>query len=125
MPTPDARPTKRTRTDALAELPAGLVSGTPLDSRQGLSQPVLKQLQRDQEFWLADGNLVIVAEDTAFRVYRGLLAAQSTVFANMFATVASPTADEVFDGCPVVRLFDSSHDLRHLLRTLLPKTSQM
>ncbi len=34
----------------------------------------LDQLRRHEEFWLDDGTIVLVAQDTAFRVYRGLLA---------------------------------------------------
>ena len=71
--------------------------------------------------WFDDGNIVLVASDSeiAFRIYRGLLAAQSTVFSDMFASSTS-SPDETFDGCPVVYLSDSPYDLAHLLRVLLP-----
>ncbi|KAM5539620.1 hypothetical protein V8D89_006729 [Ganoderma adspersum] len=76
------------------------------------------------EFWLPDGNIILVANNAvAFRVYRGLLAAQSTVFEDMFVSSTS-SADELFDGCPVVQLTDSSEDLTHLLRVLLPKSER-
>ena len=43
-------------------------------------------MNRHPEFWLDDGNLILVAsQETAFRIYTGLLASQSEVFANMFA----------------------------------------
>ncbi|KAI0691704.1 hypothetical protein C8Q76DRAFT_660872 [Earliella scabrosa] len=87
-------------------------SGTPLD-----------QLSRCEEFWLEDGNLVLVARDTVFRVYRQLLASQSPIFADMFAS-SSVEASETLDGCPVVRLSDSPQDLVHLLRVLLPRTQR-
>ena len=79
---------------------------------------ILKGIKRDDEFWLDDGNIILVAQDVAFCIYRCLLAAQSTVFADMFAS-ASPSSDECMDGCPVVRVSDSSEDLAHLLRVLL------
>ena len=66
---------------------------------------------------------LLFAQHTAFRVYRGLLSAQSQVFSDMFAT-ATPSAAEVFDECPAVRLSDSPQDLAHLLRVLLPKESR-
>ncbi|KAI0676526.1 hypothetical protein C8Q78DRAFT_953454, partial [Trametes maxima] len=74
---------------------------------------------QDTEFWLSDGNLILVAGDTAFKVYKGLLAMQSTVFSDMLVA-ANPQASEVFDDHPVVRLSDSPQDLRHLLRILVP-----
>ena len=43
-------------------------------------------MKHDDEFWFDDGNLILVARDTGFKIYRGLLAAQSSVFADMFAT---------------------------------------
>ncbi|KAM5539653.1 hypothetical protein V8D89_006762 [Ganoderma adspersum] len=76
-------------------------------------------LKRSDEFWIEDGNIVLVAGETAFRVYRGLLALQSTVFTDLFAS-SSPSAEERFDDCPVIRLTDSPQDLAHLLRALLP-----
>lgn len=73
------------------------------------------KLRRHPELWFDDGNIVLVACETAFRIYRGLLARQSTVFADMFA-VSSSSHEETFDDCPVVHLSDSLHDLEHLLR---------
>ncbi|KAI1795288.1 hypothetical protein LXA43DRAFT_882184, partial [Ganoderma leucocontextum] len=73
--------------------------------------------QRHPEIWFDDGNIVLVAHKTAFRIYGGLLAGQSTVFSDMFA---SSSPDETFEGCPVVHLSDSPPDLVHLLRVLLP-----
>ena len=103
----NSRPTKRARTD-----------------ERSTHRPQAAT-ERHYEFWLDDGNIVLVArENVAFRVYRGLLAAQSTVFEDMFAS-SSPLADESFDGCPLVRLSDSSMELAHLLRVILPKTQQM
>ncbi|KAI1795336.1 hypothetical protein LXA43DRAFT_881932 [Ganoderma leucocontextum] len=76
-----------------------------------------------KEFWLddIDGNIVLIARNVAFRIYRGLLVAQSTVFADMFAS-SSPNSDEVIDGCPVIYVSDSPEDLAQLLRVLLPTT---
>ncbi|RDX48935.1 hypothetical protein OH76DRAFT_1351645 [Lentinus brumalis] len=84
----------------------------------------LEPLVHDAEFWLDDGNVVLVARDTVFRVYRGLLAAQSTVFADMF-TSSSSAADEVYEGCPIVRVSDSPEELRHFLRVLFPKSRRL
>ncbi|KAI1795354.1 hypothetical protein LXA43DRAFT_1108512 [Ganoderma leucocontextum] len=85
------------------------------------SGPMLKQ---HDEFWFDDGNLVLVAGDTAFRIYRGLLTVQSRIFENVFVS-ASPSTDELLDGCPVVHLSDSPDDLVHLLRVLLPTSRKI
>ena len=87
------------------------------------SPDFLKALKRSEEFWIPDGNIVLVAGQTAFRVYRGLLALQSTIFADLFAS-SSPAAEETYDDCPLIRLTESPQDLAHLLRLLLP-TSRM
>ena len=74
--------------------------------------------RRHDELWLDDGNIVLVAGDVAFRVYRGLLSAQSTVFEGMFAS-SNRVADELYDDCPVFRVSDSPTDLAHLLHIIM------
>ncbi|KAI0739115.1 hypothetical protein C8Q80DRAFT_1275284 [Daedaleopsis nitida] len=74
---------------------------------------------RDRDLWLDDGNIILVAGKTAFKVYKGLLAVQSPVFAGMLAA-SSPDATTRSEGTPVVHLPDSPTDLKHLLHTLLP-----
>ena len=69
--------------------------------------------------WFDDGNIVLVARNTAFRIYRGLIASQSTVFSDMLVSSCA-SADETFDGCPTVQLSDSPEDLTHFLRALVP-----
>ncbi|KAI1795293.1 hypothetical protein LXA43DRAFT_992256 [Ganoderma leucocontextum] len=83
------------------------------------SQDPIDGLKRSEEFWIPDGNIVLVAGGMAFRVYRGLLTLQSTVFADLFAS-SSPRAEESHDGCPIIHLTDSPQDLAHLLCVLLP-----
>jgi len=60
---------------------------------------------------------MVVAQDTGFRIYRGVLAAHSPIFGDMF-TMSQPTDAELLDGCPVVRISDSSHDFRAFLSVL-------
>lgn len=80
--------------------------------------------KRCQEFWLDDGNIILIAQDTAFRLYRQLLASQSKVFADMLVASQADTNDTM-ENCPVVRLSDSPQDLTHLLRALLPRERRM
>ncbi|KAI1795309.1 hypothetical protein LXA43DRAFT_1178782 [Ganoderma leucocontextum] len=107
----DTRPVKRAR---LSEQPQDK------DSSPSSSSAVKLKLRRHAEFWFTDGNIILATRRTGFRIYRGPLASQSTVFSDMFASSTS-SADETFDGCPVVQLSDSPHDLAHLLHVLLPK----
>ncbi|KAI0769014.1 hypothetical protein BD413DRAFT_478486 [Trametes elegans] len=77
------------------------------------------------EPWFEDGNIVLLAEDSAseeviaFRVHRGVLARHSEVFQSMFE-LATPIPDdaEVSDGCPVVRMHDRPAELSALIRAL-------
>ncbi|KAF8123699.1 hypothetical protein EV363DRAFT_1435752 [Boletus edulis] len=55
--------------------------------------------------WLEDGNIVITVQEKHFRVHRSVLCFYSDVFRDMFA-------EEMMDGCPVVRLQDAVADAR-------------
>jgi hypothetical protein len=82
------------------------------------SDPAEEHL-RSPDVWFEDGTLVVRAETTVFRVYRGILASQSEVFKDMlaFPQPDDPEA-EAFDGCPVVRVQDSAEDMSCFLRVL-------
>ena len=74
-------------------------------------------VKRDPDLWFDDGNIVLLARDTAFRVYRGLLTRHSVIFRDLFQ-MAQPANAETMESCPVVHLSDSPDDLRYLLRAL-------
>ena len=57
-----------------------------------LSPFSLPNFERHTDFWFDDGNVVFIVQNTGFHIYRGLLATQSTVFADLFAS-ASASAD--------------------------------
>ncbi|TBU22185.1 hypothetical protein BD311DRAFT_733341 [Dichomitus squalens] len=84
------------------------------------AQVALSEITRHPRFWFDDGNLVLLAGTIGFKVYRGLLAAQSPVFQDLFASATH--AEEEYGGCPVVRLTDSPQDWSQLLDVLLPMT---
>ena len=93
---------------------------------QASISPPLTAFKRHDEFWIDDGNLILVAkQNTAFRIYRGLLAAQSTVFADMLAAASSDPAARLIDGCPVLEVSDTPVELAHFLRVILPKSQPM
>ncbi|KAI0365521.1 hypothetical protein BV20DRAFT_909727, partial [Pilatotrama ljubarskyi] len=69
--------------------------------------------------WIADGNIVLVAEERAFRVHKSTLARHSEVSKDLFEVPQPPssavTASENLDGCPVVHLPDAAYDIEQLL----------
>ena len=73
----------------------------------------LSQCKRDDEFWFEDGTVILVAQDVQFRVYKGILAYHSPIFSDMFSLPPPPHASY-----PVVELFDSASDWRHVLDLL-------
>ncbi|TFK85586.1 hypothetical protein K466DRAFT_621900 [Polyporus arcularius HHB13444] len=75
---------------------------------------------QDEEFWMQDSGLVIIiADDTKFRVLRSVLERHSIIFGHLF-TLPQPTEDSFEDGCPVVRLHESAVNVRHMLKALMP-----
>ena len=73
------------------------------------------------DFWFADGNIVLLAGDVAFKVHRGQLVRHSDVFHDMFS-LPQPAEGEagqgLVDGCQWVELHDDPADVLHLLRAL-------
>ncbi|TFY78287.1 hypothetical protein EWM64_g5725 [Hericium alpestre] len=71
------------------------------------------------ELWFEDGNIIIVCQTTGFRVHRGILAYNSTVFKDMLIVGdANLDCNETFEGCVVARLPDEAHDMHSLLKAL-------
>ena len=103
----DAGPTrKRLRTDG--------------GNGEATSNPPICEIKRDEEVWLAHGDLIVVGADTvAFRVHKSTLALRSGVFGDLFSL---PNADEAkmetTDGCLVVRVSDAPDDIRRLFLVL-------
>ena len=79
-------------------------------------------LRRVKGLWFEDGNVVLQAENTVFKLYRGILSRESTVFADMFSLpqpdARLPGFEDTYDGCQLVRMHDDEDDLEHFLRAL-------
>ncbi|KAI0750312.1 hypothetical protein C8Q80DRAFT_1102077 [Daedaleopsis nitida] len=75
------------------------------------------EIQRDAEVWFDDGNVVVVAEHSAFRCHKSILSSHSVVFKDLFAVPQPPSLPSE-STCPVVRVSDSSQDCRELLRAI-------
>ncbi|KIJ29133.1 hypothetical protein M422DRAFT_269563 [Sphaerobolus stellatus SS14] len=64
--------------------------------------------------------MVLLCNNTLFRVYIGILSAQSEIFWDMFSlTLHQPPEIEKYDDCPLVWLTDDPEELTHFLKALV------
>ncbi|KAL1743682.1 hypothetical protein HDZ31DRAFT_40366 [Schizophyllum fasciatum] len=82
------------------------------------------------DLWLPDGNIVLEAEHTQFKFYRGLLARHSTFFRNLFDSMFPPSMDphaeddiELVENCPVICLADTAEDISYMLHFIVDARS--
>ena len=75
---------------------------------------------RDPEFWYEDGNIILIAEDTPFKVHRGMLMHTSEVLKDILSIPQPPVLDdsEMMDGIPIVRVSDTWKELSYMLSAL-------
>jgi len=73
---------------------------------------------RAEDLWFDDGNLILKAGDTQFRIYAGFLAARSSVFRDMLSFPPPEEGNPTCDGCPIVFVYDSPNDLAYFLRAV-------
>lgn len=71
--------------------------------------------------WFEDGNIVLQAETTQFKVYSGILSRQSEIFADMLTVPQPQSTEESVEGCAVVRLTDSAQDWTHALKAIFER----
>lgn len=74
------------------------------------------EAREDDEFWLEDGTIVLLAGQVKFRVYRGVLTEHSPVFVEMLSLPQPAELQDAQYSCPVIRLHDHPGTLRHVLR---------
>ncbi|KAJ6616627.1 hypothetical protein B0H10DRAFT_1799065 [Mycena sp. CBHHK59/15] len=82
------------------------------------SLPSSTQVKRSPDIWFEDGTIILEAECTQFKVFKGILAANSTVFNDMLVIGSFPDISEMVEGCPVVRVYDTALDLMHFLKAI-------
>ncbi|TCD63693.1 hypothetical protein EIP91_005098 [Steccherinum ochraceum] len=70
-----------------------------------------------EDFWYADGNIVLVAQRTAFRIHQGVLARKSSIFEDMFK-MPQPENAETYEDCPIVHVSDTAEDMEQVLAVL-------
>jgi hypothetical protein len=67
--------------------------------------------------WNSDGNVVLQAQNTQFRVHWIVLARHSSVFRDMQG-LPQPDGQPSVDRCPVMEIYDDPHDVKYLLEAL-------
>ncbi|KDR79545.1 hypothetical protein GALMADRAFT_63245 [Galerina marginata CBS 339.88] len=92
---------KRKRTDSED-------SGTQINTG-----PPLRSLQ----FWFKDRNTILQAQNTQFRIHRGIIARHSKVFSDMLS-IPQPEGEALLKGCPVVYLTDAPSDWKNVFSVL-------
>ncbi|KAJ7627378.1 hypothetical protein FB45DRAFT_921219 [Roridomyces roridus] len=81
----------------------------------GATTPLTRSYSTELHF--SDGNLILQADQTCFRVYGGFLADRSPVFRDMLSFPQPPDA-ELMDGVPLVHVPDSAKDLNVFLKAM-------
>jgi len=130
---PDAEETrapKRRRVDSgpkavVDEREGSSVIGTESDKDDGaLLLPSLPQ--KHEALWFEDGNIVLIAEDTAFRVYRRILSSHSPVFRERLASLKHKSESDLrsqMEGCPVLHVDDRADDFALFLKIIFDGAS--
>ena len=108
----DQPPAKRQRTSTSSREDRSTLDASSSNANSGPSS----LFQRGKP-WLEDGNVILVAGSTGFRVFRSILSECSEVFSDMFM-VPQPADAEIFEGCPIVHLPDSKKDVGLVLSVL-------
>ncbi|KAF7973183.1 hypothetical protein HWV62_15881 [Athelia sp. TMB] len=90
--------------------------------REGEVDPSAEPPLVRSKIWFKDGNIVLQAGRTQFKVYQGLLAESSAVFADLFSVPQPPVTEaELVEGCAVVNLADSVVDVTFVLEALFQR----
>jgi hypothetical protein len=105
------------RQRATASIPiALLVMQPPTTKRQRLDNSELEAVSTPlcSEIWFNDGNIVLQAETTQFKTYKGTLSSHSTVLKDLFENMETKGVD----GCPLLLLDDNALDVDIILPAL-------
>ncbi|EIM86523.1 uncharacterized protein STEHIDRAFT_121444 [Stereum hirsutum FP-91666 SS1] len=104
------------RLPAWADISSGSEAGGRPGKRRRSDNPEtvlnVSDIVQHPQLWFPDGNIVVVAPNyMAYRLHKGLLSHRSEIFRDMLSA-DHILADEMCEGCDVVRIHDSSEDIR-------------
>lgn len=89
----------------------------PISAQAGGSTGDEIAIVKHPDFYFPDGSVVIIVEQTAFRIHKYVLARHSDVFNGMW-DVPQPSMSDTYDGCPTVKLADSKTDFIDVMRVM-------
>lgn len=99
-----------------------MTSNTKQISHSNGNTCLLQNIPRaiETELWFDDGNIILVAEDTPFKVHRGQLSQRSQVFRDILLIPQPrvPDGSDVMDGVPLIHVSDTWKDLSYVLSAL-------
>lgn len=117
-----------------SEEPAPTDSPNPTPTPQSQTQIKIsgKQYTKHVTHWYADGNIIILVEEVAFRVFQSFVTRRSTVMESALAVseeqqpadmeALTPNRRDAFGIASVVQLDDRAADFGLLLNVILPQT---
>ncbi|KAG6853015.1 hypothetical protein C0991_007456 [Blastosporella zonata] len=70
------------------------------------------------DFWYSDGSIVLIVENTAFRVHQSILSQHSDVFSHLFMVPQPVEPGETMDGCLLVHLQDDLDDFTEVMKAI-------
>ncbi|KZT68733.1 hypothetical protein DAEQUDRAFT_811975 [Daedalea quercina L-15889] len=82
---------------------------------------ILTGLTPSKTLWYEDGNVILIAENQAFRVHRCVLSQHSPVFCDLF-TVPQPSCALLVDNCSVIHLPDDPLHLQFFLSAIYDRS---
>ncbi|KAI0692577.1 hypothetical protein C8T65DRAFT_699468 [Cerioporus squamosus] len=110
---PDSEGVKKPKTEDGAAVPS-----TAAVPSADANPELLNGNKRCAEFWYPDGNVVILVQDTAFKLYKARLSKYSIVFAGRFGE-DSGEGRPTMEGCPVYEMEGLNvDDFRQFLEAL-------
>ncbi|KAI0070333.1 hypothetical protein K474DRAFT_1608890 [Panus rudis PR-1116 ss-1] len=86
--------------------------------RQSVQAAADDKLIRPGQPWLEDGNIILIAQNTSFRVHRSVLSRQSDVFKDMFSVPGLEDHSEKMHDIPIVYLSDNASEVSVFLSAI-------
>jgi hypothetical protein len=79
-----------------------------------------RDLKRSTDVWFDDGNYVLQAEDTLFKVYGGILSKYCLFFRTLLSLPQGGSPDQMmYENCPLIPLMgDAADEVGYFLRAL-------
>ncbi|GJE88561.1 hypothetical protein PsYK624_046440 [Phanerochaete sordida] len=75
-------------------------------------------VERCEELWFEEGNVVVAARDLAFKVHTGILGRHSDIFKGFFIPVSLAQLPKGRDGCHILRVDDAGSALKELFNVI-------